>query len=209
MFPGMMGGMGGGLALNQLLVQMDGIGDPRFMRQQLTKRLNTILDALYFIPRRIRGTSLRLPAAPPGPRAGVLHRRHERPDRPARPGADPARADGPPRLVPHPDARGPQGHLQSLPGQGRPRPRPRHRPAPRRTGADHQRLRAGDDRAGLLARPDLLARRRSAGVRLAGPRRGDDDRRGGHRRGDRLHPGGDPRGRDPRGRATRSTATCT
>ena len=26
MFPGMMGGMGGGMALNQLLVQMDGIG---------------------------------------------------------------------------------------------------------------------------------------------------------------------------------------
>ena len=27
MFPGMMGGAGGGLALNQLLVQMDGIGE--------------------------------------------------------------------------------------------------------------------------------------------------------------------------------------
>jgi len=65
MFPGMMGGMGGGLALNQLLVQMDGIGEAPFMRQQFTKRINTILDALYFVPRRIRGTSLRLP--PPRP----------------------------------------------------------------------------------------------------------------------------------------------
>ena len=34
MFPGMIGGMGGGgLALNQLLVQMDGIGEAPFMRQ--------------------------------------------------------------------------------------------------------------------------------------------------------------------------------
>ncbi|HUE26637.1 MAG TPA: AAA family ATPase, partial [Solirubrobacteraceae bacterium] len=67
MFPGMMGGMGGGLALNQLLVQMDGIGDPPFMRQQFTKRLNTLLDALYFVPRRIRGHSLRLPPPRPAP----------------------------------------------------------------------------------------------------------------------------------------------
>ena len=65
MFPGMMGGGGGGLALNQLLVQMDGIGEAPFMRQQLTKRFNTLLDALYFIPRRIRSLSLRLP--PPRP----------------------------------------------------------------------------------------------------------------------------------------------
>jgi cell division protease FtsH len=65
MFPGMMGGMGGGLALNQLLVQMDGIGEAPFIRQQLTKRLNTLMDALYFIPRRIGELSLRLP--PPRP----------------------------------------------------------------------------------------------------------------------------------------------
>src|SRR5437763_14246162 len=65
MFPGMMGGMGGGLALNQLLVQMDGIGEAPFMRQQTTKRLNTLLDAMYFIPRRIGKLSLRLP--PPKP----------------------------------------------------------------------------------------------------------------------------------------------
>jgi cell division protease FtsH len=63
-FPGMMGG-GGGLALNQLLVQMDGIGEAPFMRQQSTKRLNTLLDAMYFIPRKIGKVSLRLP--PPRP----------------------------------------------------------------------------------------------------------------------------------------------
>ena len=35
-FPGMMGGMGGGLALNQLLVTMDGIDNPPFMRRFLS-----------------------------------------------------------------------------------------------------------------------------------------------------------------------------
>jgi ATP-dependent Zn protease len=65
MFPGMMGGGGGGLALNQLLVQMDGIGEAPFMRQQTTKRLNTLLDALYFVPRRIGKLSLRLRAPKP------------------------------------------------------------------------------------------------------------------------------------------------
>jgi cell division protease FtsH len=65
MFPGMMGGMGGGLALNQLLVQMDGIGEAPFLRQQTTKRMNALLDALYFVPRKIGSVSLRLP--PPRP----------------------------------------------------------------------------------------------------------------------------------------------
>jgi ATP-dependent Zn protease len=67
MFPGMFGGAGGGLALNQLLVQMDGIGEAPFMRQQLTKRLNTTLDALYFVPRKVGKLRLRLP--PPKPAA--------------------------------------------------------------------------------------------------------------------------------------------
>src|SRR5579862_6869923 len=65
MFPGMFGGGYGGLALNQLLVQMDGIGEAPFMRQQFTKRLNTLMDAVYFIPRRIGKRSLRL--QPPRP----------------------------------------------------------------------------------------------------------------------------------------------
>jgi ATP-dependent Zn protease len=65
MFPGMMGGMGGGLALNQLLVQMDGIGDAPAMRRFFTNRINTFLDASYLIPRRVGNTSLRLPAPKP------------------------------------------------------------------------------------------------------------------------------------------------
>jgi cell division protease FtsH len=57
--PGLFGG--GQLALNQLLVVMDGIGNPRFMRKMITNRVNTLLDATYIIPRRIRRLSLRLP----------------------------------------------------------------------------------------------------------------------------------------------------
>jgi ATP-dependent Zn protease len=64
MMPGMMGG-GGGLALNQLLVVMDGIDDPPLMKRMRTKRINTFLDALYIVPRRIGKRSLRLP--PPKP----------------------------------------------------------------------------------------------------------------------------------------------
>ena len=58
-FPGMMGGMGQ-LALNQLLVIMDGIGDPPFWRRFWTNRVNTWLDAAYIVPRRIGGVPLRL-----------------------------------------------------------------------------------------------------------------------------------------------------
>src|SRR5579884_1937289 len=57
MFPGMFGG-GGGLALNQLLVQMDGIGEAPFTRRFVTNRVNTILDALYLIPRKVGNVSL-------------------------------------------------------------------------------------------------------------------------------------------------------
>jgi ATP-dependent Zn protease len=64
-FPGMFGGGAGGLALNQLLVQMDGIGEAPFVRQQFTKRINAILDALYFIPRKLGSLFLRLPPARP------------------------------------------------------------------------------------------------------------------------------------------------
>jgi ATP-dependent Zn protease len=65
MFPGMFGGGYGGLALNQLLVQMDGIGEAPFMRRFFSNRINTILDALYFVPRKIGSLSLRLPAPKP------------------------------------------------------------------------------------------------------------------------------------------------
>jgi ATP-dependent Zn protease len=66
-FPGGMGGMfgGGQLALNQLLVVMDGIGEPRFMRKTFTSKLNSFLDATYVIPQRIGRAKLRLPKPRP------------------------------------------------------------------------------------------------------------------------------------------------
>jgi cell division protease FtsH len=67
-FPGgVFGGMGGGgqLALNQLLVVMDGIDSPPFMRRVLTNRINTLLDAIYIVPRRLGKFSLRIPRARP------------------------------------------------------------------------------------------------------------------------------------------------
>ena len=49
--PGMMGG--GQLALNQLLVVMDGIDNPPFFRRLFTNWTNTFLDATYIIPARM------------------------------------------------------------------------------------------------------------------------------------------------------------
>ena len=69
--PGGMGGTGQ-LALNQLLVVMDGIGNPPFFKKLRTNRFNTFLDATYVIPRRIgRRISLRLP--PPRPRSEQIY----------------------------------------------------------------------------------------------------------------------------------------
>ncbi len=65
MMPGMMG-QGGGLALNQLLVVMDGIDDPPLMKRVTTRRFNTFLDALYIVPPKIGKFKLRL--KPPKPR---------------------------------------------------------------------------------------------------------------------------------------------
>ena len=70
MFPGGMGGMGG-MALNQLLVVMDGIDNPPFFRRVITNRTNTLLDASFIVPRRVRGRSLRLPA--PRPRSEQVY----------------------------------------------------------------------------------------------------------------------------------------
>jgi len=64
MFPGGMG-MGGGLALNQLLVVMDGIDNPPFFRKLVTSKVNAFLDGIYIVPRRLRGLTLRIPAARP------------------------------------------------------------------------------------------------------------------------------------------------
>src|SRR6185503_4194311 len=64
-FPGAMGNGQGQLALNQLLIIMDGIGDPPFWRRFWTNKLNTFLDALYIVPRRVGSSSLRLPRPRP------------------------------------------------------------------------------------------------------------------------------------------------
>ena len=66
-FIGGMGMGGGGLALNQLLVQMDGVDDPPMLRKFFTNRINTLLDALYIFPQKIGGRSLRLKAPKPRP----------------------------------------------------------------------------------------------------------------------------------------------
>ena len=64
-FPG--GGMFGGfgMALNQLLVQMDGIDEPPAFRKFFTNRFNTFLDALYIVPQKIGSIKLRLPKPKP------------------------------------------------------------------------------------------------------------------------------------------------
>ena len=49
MMPGGMGG-GGGLALNQLLVVMDGIDEPPLMKRFRTRQFNTFLDATLHRP---------------------------------------------------------------------------------------------------------------------------------------------------------------
>jgi cell division protease FtsH len=70
-FPGAMMGGQGQLALNQLLVVMDGIDNPPFTKKVFTNRINTFLDATYVIPRRLMGRSLRLP--PPRPRQEQIY----------------------------------------------------------------------------------------------------------------------------------------
>lgn len=71
---GMMGGMMGGgnfmMALNMLLVVMDGLDNPGFVRKNARKSLNNLLDALFIIPKRIprgggRSIALRLPPLNP------------------------------------------------------------------------------------------------------------------------------------------------
>jgi cell division protease FtsH len=64
-FPGGMMGGQGQLALNQLLVTMDGIDNPPFWRRFWTNRLNNFLDASYVVPRRLGKVPLRRPAPRP------------------------------------------------------------------------------------------------------------------------------------------------
>jgi ATP-dependent Zn protease len=70
-FPGMMGGGQGQLALNQLLVVMDGIDNPPFLRRMFTNRVNSFLDAVYIMPRRLGRVSLRL--RPPKPLGAQIY----------------------------------------------------------------------------------------------------------------------------------------
>jgi ATP-dependent Zn protease len=70
-FPGGMGGGMGQLALNQLLVTMDGIDNPPFWRRFWTNRFNTILDAVYIVPQRLGKIPLRLP--PPRPTGNQIY----------------------------------------------------------------------------------------------------------------------------------------
>ncbi len=71
-FPGGMGGMGyQGQALNQLLVVMDGMGEPPVFRKFLKNRINTFLDALFVVPRRVGSLKLRL--ATPAPRKEEIY----------------------------------------------------------------------------------------------------------------------------------------
>ena len=147
MFPGGMGGMGG-MALNQLLVVMDGIDNPPFFRRVFTNRHEHAARRELHRPAPRRREVAAHPRAEPAQGAGLLHRRHERADRPPRPGTDPPWPDGPARLVPHADEERPARHHRPLHQQGLARARPRHAAPPRRDRAGDERLLARDDRAG-------------------------------------------------------------
>ena len=62
--PGMFGNQGSG-ALNQLLVVMDGVDNPPFLRRMSTRLVNTLLDGSYVIPQAIWKVRLRLPRPKP------------------------------------------------------------------------------------------------------------------------------------------------
>jgi len=61
----------GGMALNQLLVVMDGIDEPPLVRKFITNRINTFLDAMFVVPQRVGPLSMRL--APPRPRKEQIY----------------------------------------------------------------------------------------------------------------------------------------
>ena len=205
MFPGMMGGMGS-LALNQLLVVMDGIDNPPFFKRVFTNRINTFLDATYVIPRRFRSCSLRMPT--PKPRGDQIYFI----------GAtnvplevlDPALIR-PGRMGRHVWFRTPTKHDRldvfdlyiTRVAHEADLDTPERRDELARITMG---LLARDDRAGLLDGADVRAPRRPRALRLVRHRRGDDDRRVGNGDQHRVHPRGDPGGRDPRGGARRRRA---
>ncbi len=72
LYPGFgMGGGMGGMALNQLLVVMDGIDEPPLLRKFVTNRVNTFLDAMFIVPRTLGKLPLRL--RPPRPRQEQIY----------------------------------------------------------------------------------------------------------------------------------------
>jgi cell division protease FtsH len=62
--PGMFGNQGSG-ALNQLLVVMDGVDNPPFIRRIGTRFVNTLMDASYIVPQKIWKVGLRMPRPKP------------------------------------------------------------------------------------------------------------------------------------------------
>jgi ATP-dependent Zn protease len=71
-YPGFgMGGGMGGMALNQLLVVMDGIDEPPMVRKFVANRMNTFLDAMFVVPRKLGSVRLRL--KPPRPRQEQIY----------------------------------------------------------------------------------------------------------------------------------------
>ena len=115
--PGMMGG--GSLALNQLLVVMDGISNPPFKKRLLTNKANLYLDArLRHPPAHPRAQHARA-AAEADQRADLLRRRLQRAHRGARSGPHAPGPSRPARLVPHADQAGSARHLQPVHRPGR------------------------------------------------------------------------------------------
>ncbi|HTU98620.1 MAG TPA: AAA family ATPase [Solirubrobacteraceae bacterium] len=71
-YPGFgMGGGAGGMALNQLLIVMDGIDEPPLFRKFFTNRINTFLDAMFIIPSKVGKLRFRL--RPPRPRKEQIY----------------------------------------------------------------------------------------------------------------------------------------
>ena len=182
-FPGMMGGGQGQLALNQLLVDDGRHRQPAVLAPHLHEpdEHDPRRDATSS---RAGSARSRCGSRTPRPTGNQIYfiGATNVPIDDLDPGADAAGAHGPPRLVPDADEGRPQGHLRPLPRPGQPRSRARPSAAPRRDRADHERLLAGDDRADLLDGADERPPRGQACVRVAAPRRRDDDGRVGNGR---------------------------
>src|SRR5579862_574354 len=70
-YPGFGMGGYGGMALNQLLVVMDGIDEPPLLRKVFTNKFNTFLDAMFVVPTKLGKVRLRVP--PPKPRKEQIY----------------------------------------------------------------------------------------------------------------------------------------